>query len=253
MKNKIDLLFERKKNNVLSIFFTAGYPHLNDTCRILGALAENDVDLVEIGIPYSDPLADGPTIQHSSETAIQNGMNLAILFTQLRKHKTDMPLVLMGYLNSVLQFGIERFYKECSLSGVSGIILPDLPLEEFEKEHKVLSDIYNIKVIFLITPRTSTERIKKVDSLSSGFIYVVSSNSITGNTQGNFEELQQLYSRVKFINKTLIGFGINDHHSFLKACKLSNGAIVGSAFLRSLTDHISISDFISSIKNTQYI
>ncbi len=253
MKNKLEELFERKQKDILSIFFTAGYPNLDDTSKILGELEENDVDLVEIGIPYSDPLADGPVIQRSSEIAIQNGMNLQILFAQLREQKTDMPVILMGYLNSILQFGIEEFYKKCASVGVSGIIIPDLPLEEFEKEHKTLSEKYNIKVIFLITPRTPSDRIKKIDSLSTGFIYVVSSNSITGNPYSNFEDLKTFYGQLYLKNKTLIGFGISDHKSFSNACELANGAIVGSAFISSLNNTMPISDFINSIKNTQYV
>jgi tryptophan synthase alpha chain len=252
MKNKLKILFEQKQNDLLSIFFTAGYPNLNDTGKILKELEKNGVDLVEIGIPYSDPLADGPVIQGSSEIAIGNGMNLSVLFKQLKNTRTNLPIVLMGYLNTILQFGIEEFYKECSLTGISGIILPDLPLDEFEKEHKIFSEKYNINLIFLITPRTSAERIKKIDSLSTGFIYVVSSNSITGNSHSNFEDLRTFYSRLQLKNKTLIGFGISDHRSFSNACELANGAIIGSAFIRALSRKIPISEFIASIKNTQY-
>jgi tryptophan synthase alpha chain len=254
MKNKLDELFERKTKDILSIFFTAGFPDLNNTGKVLEDSEQNGVDLVEIGIPYSDPLADGPVIQESSKIAIQNGMNLELLFKQLKERKTTIPVVLMGYLNSVMQFGVERFYEQCALNSVSGLILPDLPIDEFEKEHKALAETHNIKVIFLITPRTPIERVKKIDILSSGFIYVVSSNSITGNSQSSFTELQSFFDNLKNIslrNKTLIGFGINDHESFSNACKLANGAIIGSAFIRSQTKHVPISEFIDSIKNTQ--
>jgi tryptophan synthase alpha chain len=252
MKNKIDVLFETKEKDILSIFFTAGYPGVNDTTKILNELEENGVDLVEIGIPYSDPLADGPVIQQASTKAIKNGMNLELLFTQLNYRKATVSIILMGYLNSVLQFGIERFYQNCSLCGISGIILPDLPLDEFEKEHLPLSKKYNIHVIFLITPRTPVERIQRIDKLSSGFIYVISSNSITGNSHSNFEELERFYSQLRLKNKTLIGFGINDHKSFSNACKLTNGAIIGSAFIRALDNNVPTHEFIVTIKNTQY-
>jgi tryptophan synthase alpha chain len=252
MKNKIDVLFETKEKDILSIFFTAGYPNLNDTTKVLNELEESGVDLIEIGIPYSDPLADGPVIQQASTKAIENGMNLELLFTQLKDQKTNVPIILMGYLNSVLQFGIDRFYENCSLCGVSGVILPDLPLNEFEKEHQSLSKKYNIHVVFLITPRTPVERIQRIDKLSSGFIYVVSSYSITGNSHSNFEELETLYSQLRIKNRTLIGFGINDHKSFSNACKLANGAIIGSAFIRALDNKIPVHEFTTSIKNTQY-
>jgi len=258
MKNKIDQLFETKEKDILSIFFTAGYPNLNDTGKILNELQKNDVDLIEIGIPYSDPLADGPVIQQASQIAIENGMNLTLLFKQLSELKESIhtPIILMGYLNSVLQFGIEKFYEQCYLNSVSGVILPDLPLAEFEKEHAVFAIKFNVKVVFLITPNTSVERIKAIDTLSSGFIYVVSSNSITGNSHSNFDELNEFYTTLKQLpikNKTLIGFGIRDHQSFINACNIGNGAIIGSAFISSLTKNDNISDFIDSIKQTQHI
>ncbi|MBK6522595.1 MAG: tryptophan synthase subunit alpha [Bacteroidia bacterium] len=258
MKNKIDTLFETKENGILSVFFTAGYPHLNDASRILKELQENGVDLIEIGIPYSDPLADGPVIQNASQTAIENGMNLELLFKQLdmASSKIRVPLILMGYLNTVIQFGIEKFYKMCSENSVSGVILPDLPLQVFKKEHEAFASKYDIKVIFLITPNTSIERIKQIDAVCTGFIYVVSSNSITGNNHQNFETLEKFYAQLHQIplkNKTLIGFGINDHASFTKASKLAKGAIIGSAFIKALSKKQSISSFLNSIKNIQTI
>jgi tryptophan synthase alpha chain len=258
MKNKIDQLFETKEKDILSIFFTAGYPNLNDTGKILNELQKNDVDLIEIGIPYSDPLADGPVIQHASQIAIENGMNLTLLFKQLSELKESIhtPIIMMGYLNSVLQFGLEKFYEQCYMNSVSGVILPDLPIDEFEKEHAYFANKFNIKVVFLITPRTSLERIKYIDKISTGFIYVVSSNSITGNSHSNFDDLNNFYATFKQIpikNKTLIGFGIRDHQSYNDACKISNGAIIGSAFISSLKNRINISHFIDSIKQPQHI
>lgn len=251
MKNKIDQLFLNKEKDILSIFFTAGYPKLDDTSRILKELNEHGADLIEIGIPYSDPLADGPVIQEASKIAIENGMDLNILFKQLSGINSNAPIILMGYLNSVLQFGLERFYEQCALNSVSGVILPDLPLDEFEKDHKALSEKHNIKVIFLITPKTSGERIQRIDSLSSGFVYVVSSNTITGNATDNFKELKDLFKQLNLKNKALIGFGIHDHKSFSNACELANGAIIGSAFIRSLSKGETIENFIDSIKHSQ--
>ncbi len=258
MKNKIDTLFETKENEILSVFFTAGYPHVNDTSRILEELQENEVDLIEIGIPYSDPLADGLVIQKSSQTAIENGMNLKLLFEQLSDMRSNIkvPIILMGYLNSVIQFGVEEFYQNCQENSVSGVILPDLPLAEFEKHHKQFANTYGVKVIFLITPHTNIERIKQIDAVSTGFIYVVSSNSTTGNSHQNFEALEKFYQQLHQIplkNKTLIGFGINDHASFTKASKLAKGAIIGSAFIKALSKKQSISSFVNSIKNIQTI
>lgn len=258
MKNKIDILFESKEKGILSVFFTAGYPHLNDTSGILKELQENEVDLIEIGIPYSDPLADGPVIQKASQTAIENGMNLKLLFEQLSAMGSiiKVPIILMGYLNSVIQFGVEEFYQKCHENSVSGVILPDLPLVEFEKYHKQFANTYGIKVIFLITPNTNLKRIKQIDSISTGFIYVVSSNSITGKSHQNFEALEKFYlqlDQMPLKNKTLIGFGIGDHISFRKASRLANGAIIGSAFIKALSQRQAISEFVDSIKNTQPI
>ncbi len=258
MKNKIDILFETKEKDILSVFFTAGYPQLNDTGRILKELQENNVDLIEFGIPYSDPLADGPVIQNASQQAINNGMNLNLLFEQLFKETSTItiPIILMGYLNSVIQFGLEEFYKKCFENSVSGVILPDLPLSEFEDEHKRFADKYNVKVIFLITPNTSITRIKQIDALSTGFIYVVSSNSITGKGHTDFEALEKFYRQLHQIplkNKTLIGFGINTNSSFKKATQLANGAIIGTAFINALSKEQSISAFINYINTTQPI
>lgn len=258
MQNRIDTLFERKKENILSIFLTAGYPNLNDTLSAIKILDKTDVDLLEIGIPFSDPIADGPIIQQSSMTALNNGMTLKVLFEQLQSLRTvsQLPILLMGYINSVMQYGVEEFYKSCHATGIDGIILPDLPLDEFDKIHKPLSEKYNIKVALIISPETHVKRIELIDSKSTGFLYLVSSNSTTGNfktqTQNLFEPLKSITS-LPLKNKILIGFGIKGQKEFKEACELANGAIIGSSFvklLRNSTDfQKDIPEFISNIKN----
>ena len=238
MQNRIDTLFERKQKNVLSIFLTAGYPNLNDTLSIIKILDTTDVDLLEIGIPFSDPIADGPIIQQSSMAALNNGMTLKVLFEQLQtlRSLTQLPILLMGYLNSVMQYGVEQFYESCHTTGIDGIILPDLPLNEFEAIHKSLAERYNIKIPLIISPQTSIERIKLIDEKSTGFLYLVSSNSTTGNfktTQNLFEPLKAITS-LQLKNKILIGFGIKGQKEFLEACEIANGAIIGSSFVKLL-------------------
>lgn len=236
MKNRIDALFAQKKENILTIYYTAGFPKKEDTTTILEALEQSGVDLVEIGMPFSDPLADGETIQKSSEIALKNGMTLQVLFEQLKevRQKVRIPLVLMGYLNPVLQFGIENFCKKCAEVGIDGLILPDLPLDEYEAEYKDLFERYGLYVIFLITPQTSQERIRKIDTLSKGFIYAVSQASTTGTKLGISESQEAYFERIKAMqlqNPIQIGFGITDAESFRKACKYAQGAIIGSAFI----------------------
>ena len=239
MQNRIDKLFVRKNENVLSIFFTAGFPQLKDTTLILDALEHSEADLIEIGIPFSDPLADGLVIQQSSLEALANGMNLNLLFQQLKEMRvsTQKPVLLMGYLNSVMQFGIEKFYKQCAAVGIDGVILPDLPLEEFKLYHQRITEALNIKVVFLVTVETKPERIKELDEASGGFLYLVSSNSTTGGAKGVSELLQSKVSVVKESvtkNPLLIGFGIKGQKEFSKACELANGAIIGSSFIELL-------------------
>jgi tryptophan synthase alpha chain len=258
MQNRIDTLFERKQKNILSIFLTAGYPNVVDTLSVIKILDTTDVDLLEIGIPFSDPIADGPIIQQSSMTALNNGMTLKVLFEQLQSLRTvtQLPILLMGYLNSVMQFGVESFYESCHSTGIDGVILPDLPLDEFDNFHKPLAEKYNIKVALIISPETPPERIKLIDEKSSGFLYLVSSNSTTGNykttTRNSFESLKTITS-LPLKNKILIGFGINGQKEFKEACQLANGAIIGSSFVKllgSLTDlQKDIPEFISTIKN----
>lgn len=252
MQNRIDKLFLEKQNKVLSVFFTAGFPNLNDTSLVLEALEQSDADLIEIGIPFSDPLADGPVIQQSSKVALENGMNLELLFQQLKNLRaiTQKPVLLMGYLNSALQYGIERFYKKCNEVGVDGVILPDLPLEEFENLHKEITQALNIKVVFLISPDTKPARVKQLDEASGGFLYLLSSNSTTGGSKGVSKQLSQLRLNVK--NPVLIGFGIKGQKEFSEACEVANGAIIGTAFIellsRSTNFKEDIKQFTSNIK-----
>lgn len=256
MKNKIDQLFTRKEKNILSIYTTAGFPQLNDTPKIIRSLEAHGVDLIEVGIPYSDPLADGPVIQEANQKAIENGMNLKLLFEQLNSIKNEIqtPIILMGYLNVIMQFGVDLFYQNCHEANVSGVIIPDLPLDEYERFHKPFASSNGIKNIFLITPKTPIERIKMIDNMSDPFIYVVSSNSITGNDLSGFDQLEIFYDQLRSLhlkNKTLIGFGISKANKFESACKLANGAIIGSAFIQSLKNKNTIADFIHSIRQTQ--
>lgn len=232
-------LFQEKDKNLCSVFFTAGFPELEDTASIIRQLEKNKVDFIEVGLPYSDPLADGPTIQHSSEVALKNGMNLDIVFEQLKAVKSEIktPLVLMGYLNQMIKYGEERFCEQCVACGIETVILPDLPMIEYENHYKKLFDNYGISNVFLITPQTSEERIRKIDSLTDTFIYVVASASITG-AKGELS-LQQIayFERIKAMNlksTLIVGFGISNKTTFDTVCKYVNGAIIGSAFIRFL-------------------
>ena len=236
--NRIDRLFRHREHPVLSIYFTAGFPRLQDTAAILAALQQSGADLVEIGIPYSDPLADGPVIQHSSMVALQNGISIGQIFSQLRDFRKtiSLPVILMGYLNPVLQYGIERFCEDAANTGVDGLILPDLPLEEYESSYRKLFRKHGLYPIFLVTPETSDERIQKIDSLSRGFLYAVSSSSTTGTEkqlsgqQPYFERL----ARLQLKNPVMIGFGIRDHQGFVEACRHASGAVIGTGYIRAL-------------------
>lgn len=257
MKNRIDALFEAKKENILSIFFTAGYPKPLDTLRIIKILDTTQVDVIEIGIPFSDPLADGPIIQKSSMAALENGMTLKKIFEDLKalREHTQLPILVMGYLNSVLRFGVEAFYKSCFETGIDGVILPDLPINEFDMFHKPLAEKYNIKVPLIISPKTSLDRIKLIDQKSSGFLYLVSSNSTTGNYKTDRLELKESVEHVTSLNlknPLLIGFGIKNNQNFKEACQYASGAIVGSAFINLLSESENlendIPEFILNIK-----
>lgn len=258
--NRLDKLFTEKNRNILNVYCTAGYPQRNSTLEVLQALQQCGADIIELGIPYSDPIADGPVIQQSNMQALENGMNIHLLFEQLKDLRATVktPLILMGYLNPVMQFGIEEFCAAAAKVGVDGIILPDLPMYEFEKQYQEYFKKNHLKFIFLVTPETSEERISQIDKLSSGFVYAVSSSSTTGNEQtasasANDQEAYFIRLRdMKLINPVLVGFGIKDKASFEAACRHTNGAIIGSAYIRALKDTTNIAsttkDFINGIK-----
>lgn len=242
--NTIQKLFRKKDKNILSIYFTAGFPQLNDTEEILNSLQKHGADMVEIGMPYSDPLADGPVIQNSSMKALKNGMTIKKLFAQLENNKTaiKLPLILMGYLNPVMQYGFQKFCSDAKDAGISGIILPDLPISEYENEYQKLFEKNELDFVFLITPETSEERIRKIDSLSKGFIYVVSSSSITGK-KADMKAQENYFKRIENMNlknKILIGFGIQDHESFNQACQHAAGAIIATAYINTIENAESI-------------
>jgi tryptophan synthase alpha chain len=238
--NRIEKLFAEKKKNILSIYFTAGYPGTDDTLTVLQSLQDAGVDLVEIGMPYSDPVADGETIQASNQQALEQGMSVEKLLGQLsgiRESGITLPIILMGYLNPVYQYGIARFCAACESIGIDGLILPDLPLDEFRGEYEAVFAQHGLFNIFLITPQTSDERIREIDGRSKGFIYMVSSASVTGATSGVSENMEAYFDRVNNLglaNPRLVGFGIKDKESFQKAAKHASGAIIGSQFVRVL-------------------
>jgi tryptophan synthase alpha chain len=249
--NRIQQLFKQKPSGILSVFMTAGFPQLNDTQTIIEQLQSCGVDMVEVGMPFSDPLADGLTIQQSSQQALQNGMNIDLLFEQLKNIRTSVqiPLLLMGYYNPVLQYGIERFCEQCQAVGIDGLILPDLPLLEYETHCQNIFGRYGLSNIFLVTPQTSIERIHQIDMLSNGFIYAVSSSGITGNTD-NFDDTQISYFKklktLQLQNPIVVGFGIHNKNTFDTVCQHLNGAIVGSAFIRSIANTPNLTETIKA-------
>ena len=239
MNNRINKLFQEKKERVLSVYFTAGYPNLEDTVQVIQELVKNGVDLIEIGMPFSDPVADGPVIQYSSLIALQNGMSIRKLFEQLKniRQSVEIPLILMGYINPMLQYGVEAFCLKCSEIGIDGLIIPDLPLDIYEQEYKSIFEASNLHCIFLMTPQTSEERIRIIDEASSGFIYMVSSNATTGAKSSVSEFQRRYFERINSLpikNPRLIGFGISNAETFENACQYANGAIIGSAFVKAL-------------------
>jgi tryptophan synthase alpha chain len=236
--SRIKELFERKKRNVLNVYFTAGFPLLNCTLTVMKSLQEAGADMIELGMPYSDPLADGPVIQASGSMALANGMTIHKLFEQLRDFRNEihLPVLLMGYMNPIIQYGFENFCRDAAAVGVDGLILPDLPMFEFEKEFGAVIKKYKLDFVFLVTPETSDERVKKLDLLSSGFLYAVSSSSTTGK-DATLSEQEKYFTglqSMKLNNPVLIGFGIRDKASFSKACSYANGAIIGTAFIKVL-------------------
>jgi tryptophan synthase alpha chain len=236
--SRIADLFKKKKNNVLSVYCTAGYPQLESTLKVLEALQENGADMVELGMPYSDPLADGPVIQASGTKALANGMTISKLFEQLKdfRKKIHVPVILMGYMNPALQDGFDKFCADAAACGVDGLIIPDLPEYEFETEYGEIIKKNGLDFIFLVTPETSTERIKKLDDLTTGFLYAVSSSSTTGKDK-NMDTVITYLQRLKSLllkNPVLVGFGIKDKSTFAAACEQATGAIIGTAYIKAL-------------------
>lgn len=239
--NRITQLFKEKKNNIISIYYTAGYPGLGDTVAIAEALEKAGADMLEIGFPYSDPVADGPVIQESSKHALDSGMDLNLLFEQLKdlRKKVSLPVLLMGYVNPVLQYGVENFCKACAAVGVDGCIVPDLPMAEYEEFYKDTFLDNGLFNIFLVTPQTSIERIHQIDALSNGFIYLLSSSATTGQNLQVSDTTADYFARIaamKLKNPTMIGFGISSKETFDKACKYANGGIIGTAFVKTLKE-----------------
>lgn len=237
--NRIDQLFQEKEKNILSVYFTAGYPQLNDTVKVMQALEKQGVDMLEIGVPFSDPMADGPVIQASGAQALHNGMSVKTLFSQLAdvRQSVSIPLVLMGYLNPIIRFGFENYCREAVRCGIDGLIIPDLPFAEYLESYKLIAEEHGLHMIMLITPETSEERIRLIDAHTSGFIYMVSSASVTG-AKKTFSDTNLAYFRrvnaMQLKNPRLIGFGISNWETFRAACREASGAIIGSKFISLL-------------------
>lgn len=235
---RIQELFKRKSRQVLNVYCTAGYPELDSTLVVMQSLQENGADLIELGMPYSDPLADGPVIQASGNKALINGMTIEILFEQLRgfRKKIHLPVILMGYMNPVLQYGFERFCADAAAVGIDGLILPDLPEFEYETEYGSILKKYGLDFIFLVTPETSEKRLRKLDELSSGFLYAVSSSATTGKDK-DFHAVSVYLEKLNNMalkNPVLVGFGVKDRDTFQTVCQHANGAIIGTAYIRAL-------------------
>lgn len=251
--NRINQKLKEDKK-LLSIYFSAGYPSLNDTVSIIENLEKSGVDMIEIGLPFSDPLADGPTIQASSTQALKNGMTTKTLFTQLKyiRKTVSIPLIIMGYFNPILQYGVEAFCEECSQIGIDGLIIPDLPVDVYNDQYKAIFEKYDLINVFLITPQTSNDRIKFIDSISNGFIYMVSSASVTGSSSGFGAAQTDYFKRIADMNlknPQIVGFGISDNKTFTQATQFSKGAIIGSAFIKHLKNKgvKDVNSFVSTI------
>lgn len=252
--NRINKKLQEDKK-ILSIYFSAGYPNLNDTVQIIQDLEKNGVDMIEIGLPFSDPLADGPTIQASSTQALHNGMTTQTLFDQLKniRKSVEIPLIIMGYFNPILQYGVENFCKKCAEIGIDGLIIPDLPVDVYAEQYKATFEKYRLINVLLITPQTSDERIGFIDSVSNGFIYMVSSASVTGSESGFGDKQQNYFERISNMNlknPQIIGFGISNKETFRQATKFAKGAIIGSAFIKYLSENGSrqINKFVEKIR-----
>ncbi len=253
---RLQQLFQDKKSDLLSIYITAGYPEKDAMPKLIKVLSDKGVDFIEAGMPYSDPLADGPTIQHSSSVALKNGMNLSLYFKQIAqvRQEVDLPILFMGYFNQILKTGIEKFLQQCETAGIDGLIIPDLSPEIYQNRYQDIFKKYDLGLVFLISPTTSDERIQLIDELSSAFIYVVSSSATTGKT-GNFgKEHLQYFEKIKQMslqNPTMIGFGIDSANKFQTACRYANGAIIGSALIKALSHEnylISVERFLENIR-----
>jgi tryptophan synthase alpha chain len=255
--NRIDRLFQSGKKDILSVYFTAGYPNLDDTVKIIKSLSEHGVDMIEIGVPFSDPMADGPVIQASGQKALSNGMSQKVLFKQLEniRQVTDIPLIMMSYINTAMQFGFEDYCKRCAETGIDGLIIPDLPSEIYLSDYKNFVEANSLDYIQLITPETSDERIRAIDDMSKGFIYMVSSAATTGAQQSFSEAKQQYFSHIESMNlknPTLVGFGVSNKETFRAAADHSRGCIIGSAFIKLLGSCQSIDEAVETlIKNVK--
>lgn len=239
--NRITNLFQTQKDGILSVYFTAGYPNLNDTASILKALQAKGIHMVEVGIPFSDPMADGPVIQEAATQALRNGMSLHLLFEQLKEIRSEVqiPIILMGYLNPIMQYGFEKFCESCIEAGVDGMIIPDLPYADYISDYKEIADRHDLKMIMLITPETSEERIRQIDAHTSGFIYMVSSAATTGAQQDFNEQKRAYFKKIEdmhLTNPLMVGFGISNKATFQAACEHASGAIIGSKFVSLLEE-----------------
>jgi len=255
LMNRIEELFRRKHKNILNVYCTAGFPQLGSTIEVMQSLQESGADMIELGMPYSDPLADGPVIQASSSIALKNGMTIKKLFEQLKgfRKAIQVPVLLMGYMNPILQFGFEKFCAEAAAVGIDGLILPDLPEYEFENEYGKIINANGLDFVFLVTPETAENRIRKLDALSSGFLYAVSSSSTTGKDK-KMDDVSLYLDRLKKMNlknPIMVGFGIKDKQSFLAACKSAEGAIIGTAYIRAIEQEkdvaVATRNFLSAI------
>ena len=251
--NRINQLFNSNQKDMLSIYFCAGAPTLNNTAEVIKTLEDNGVSMIEIGIPFSDPMADGVVIQNAATQALRNGMSLKLLFEQLKdiRKEVSIPLLFMGYLNPIMQYGFERFCQQCVVCGIDGVIIPDLPFKDYQEEYRAIAERYDVKIIMLITPETTDERVREIDRNTDGFIYMVSSAAITGAQKDFDQQKQSYFKRIKEMNlrnPLMIGFGISNKITFDAACKYASGAIVGSKFVTLLEETKCATEAIKELK-----